>query len=103
MKPVVFVYSQPGCAPCKIVVRRLTENRIRHRVIDVSRDSLMRDYVVQHLGATSTPVIEAEGWGVIRGYRPDEIDKLIAEFKPAEPECSLYDADIHDYVYTEDE
>lgn len=100
----VFVYTQPDCRPCKRVIHLLEEGGVDIRVIDISKDSLMRDYVVQHLGAKSTPVVEAQGYPVVRGYQPDQLMPIIAHYGPqGDPDYTdIYD-DIHDYVYEGDE
>lgn len=96
----VYVYTQPGCQPCKLVLSRLSAAGVKHRAIDISKDSLMHDYVVQQLGAKSTPVIEAQGFKPIFGFKPDAINEIIDRYGThGEPDYN----DIHDYVYDGDE
>ena len=97
---IVYVYTQPDCRPCKRVIEKLANGGVNHRVIDISRDSLMHDYVVQHLGARSTPVVEAEGVPPIRGYDLEKLQEIIDHYGAhGEPDYT----DIHDYVYKGDE
>jgi len=95
---VVYVYSQPDCQPCKLVTKMFENADVNYRVIDISKDSLMRDYVTQHLGARSTPVVEAEGFPVVVGFKPDAITEIIEHYSPVN-KTDL----IHDYVYEGDE
>jgi len=92
----IYIYSQPDCQPCKLAIKQFEDAGLDFRVIDISKDSLMRDYVIQHLGAQSTPVIEAEGFPVVRGFKPDAIREIIDHYTPHYEE-------IHDYVYEESE
>ena len=96
---LVYVYTQPDCRPCKRVIQKLEEAGVPLRSVDISKDSLMRDYVTQHLQARSTPVVEAEGFPVVRGYDPDALKKIIEHYGTPEPDYTL----IHDYVHEGDD
>lgn len=76
----VTVYTQPGCLPCKRVIRKLEEAEIPVDVIDISRDLVAKDYVTRWLHAKSTPVIECDGYNPIVGYQPDLLKYLIQTY-----------------------
>lgn len=90
----VTVYTQPACLPCKRVIGKLKEAGIIFDVIDISEDQDAWGYLVNVLGAKSTPVIEADGFEPILGYQPDKLKDLITAF---------HSEDIHDYVYEGDD
>lgn len=54
---VTRVYSQPGCMPCRAVIRSLTRLGVPHTVVDVAQDSTALE-TVRGYGFTSTPVVE---------------------------------------------
>lgn len=95
MQPVTL-YTQPDCLPCKRVAKKLTEANIRFELVDLSKDRVAADYVKKALRASTVPIIEAEGWLPIVGYRPDELKLLIQELL-------LNPDNIHDYVYEGEE
>ncbi|AWY03877.1 NrdH-like glutaredoxin [Gordonia phage Nedarya] len=74
-KPVT-VYSQPGCAPCARIKKLLDQAGIEYDDIDVTKDQAARDYVVNDLKASGTPVVVDER-GPIIGTKPDEWKALI--------------------------
>lgn len=77
----VVVYTQPGCLPCKRVIRKLGEAGIGVEAVDVSKDLAAKDYITKCLHAKSTPVIEADGFDPILGYQPDKLKELIDAFR----------------------
>lgn len=97
---LVYVYTQPDCRPCKRVMDKLRAARVNFRAIDISKDSLMRDYVTQHLQARSTPVVEAEGFPVVRGYDLEGLKPIIEHYgSDEEPDYN----NIHEYVHEGDD
>lgn len=99
--PIITLYTQPSCLPCKRVARKLEEAGVEFEIVDIAADQDAWAYVITDLGAKSTPVIEAEGFGVIRGYQPDKLKQLIDWWNE---DCLEIDGDlIHDYVYEGDE
>jgi len=80
---VITVYTQPGCAPCKRVIEVLRGNLTEgdeFKVVDITEDREAREYVVEGLGAKSTPVIESDydGGNPIIGFgTPDDRLRLL--------------------------
>jgi glutaredoxin-like protein NrdH len=75
---MIYVYTQPGCRPCKQVAAKLLGAGVEHTVVDLSKNLLAADYVKRSLQAKSTPVVEDDdSQEVIIGYQPDRLKKLI--------------------------
>lgn len=74
IKPLVTLYSQPGCGPCVGVKSYLTRAEIPFEVRDVTQDedALARLY---ELGYTGTPVIE-HSEGHFKGYDPEKLESI---------------------------
>lgn len=75
---MVTLYTQPTCAPCKAVARRLTSAGIPFKTVDVTVDTIAANQLVAE-GFTGTPVIQYAGElhtivgvaGVIKAYQAD--------------------------------
>lgn len=76
----VLVYTQPDCRPCKRVIGKLEEAGVAIEVFDLSTDLVAKDYVTRWLRATSTPIIEADGFEPVIGYQPDKLKEIISAF-----------------------
>lgn len=90
----VIVYTQPACLPCKRVIRKLEEAGVGFQVVDISEDQDAWAYLVNVLGAKSTPVIQSDDFPPILGYDPDKLKELL---------LFLNSDQIHDYVHEEEE
>lgn len=80
MSVSVAVYSQPGCFPCRAVMRALTKLGIDYSTVDVSTDDDALA-TVQRWGFTSTPVVAVSNdAGVViaawSGVRDDHMKAL---------------------------
>ncbi|GAB4584443.1 glutaredoxin family protein [Nocardia sp. IFM 10818] len=85
---MIYIYSQPGCQPCKMVIKMIEESGVNFTVLDISTDHLAREYVVETLGARSTPVIEY-GKEHVSGFTPETKPKVQA-FIDAESSPTVY-------------
>lgn len=56
----VIVYTQPGCQPCKSVVRKLTLEAIPFETIDITTDAAAAE-MLRKAGFTGTPVLHHDG------------------------------------------
>lgn len=74
---MITVYSRPQCLPCKRVIDKLAAAGLEFEVVDVSKDAKAYDYVVNQLGAKSTPVVTSWTHPPILGYQPDKLADLI--------------------------
>lgn len=70
----ITVYSKPECQQCRATHLALEKAQLPHTVVDVTVDSVAREYV-RSLGYSGAPVVVADGqhWS---GFRPDRIKAL---------------------------
>lgn len=54
---MVILYTQPTCAPCRVVESRLTKAGIPFEKIDITQDPEVADYLKAQ-GFIGTPVID---------------------------------------------
>jgi glutaredoxin len=57
---MVILYSQPTCAPCKVVERELTKAGIDYEKVNVQEDALSAE-LLKASGFKGTPVIQFSG------------------------------------------
>lgn len=76
----VKLYTQPNCRPCGRVKKKLRDAGIEFEEINILKDMEAYGHV-RELGASSTPIIEADGHEPILGYDPDKLKKLISELR----------------------
>lgn len=81
---MITVYTQPGCRPCKRVIKQLQTAGLPVDEVDISADLLARDYVQRFMQAKSLPVIEADGYEPIKGYQPELVKYLIETYPKEE-------------------
>ncbi|MFD6517329.1 glutaredoxin family protein [Rhodococcus sp. NPDC060176] len=93
----VTVYTQPGCQPCKAIIRKLIKNETSHTVIDVSQNAEAAAKL-EAWGYKSAPVVEVNGEHY-HGYSPDKLNGL--KVAPAEREVHR-SAGVEDRTDTED-
>lgn len=86
--PPVTVYTRTVCKLCDRVKVQLHEGGVAFEIvnIDLPEFSEARTYVTEVLGAKSVPVIVAHEGTIIRGYRPEQIKRLIDAFRYFLPE-----------------
>ncbi len=73
---LITVYTQPGCRPCKRVLRKLADAKLIHRSVDVTTDPEGMRFL-RSIDAKSVPVVVADGYEPIVGYQPDLLAYLI--------------------------
>ena len=73
-KPLVTLYSQPGCGPCVGVASYLKASGIAFEKRDITQDPEAHARVVE-LGYTGTPVIEHPE-GHFKGYDPEALNSI---------------------------
>lgn len=78
---VLTLYGQPGCAPCKLVSRKLDAEDIDYSYRDVTEDAAAREHI-QQLGHQQTPVIETPT-DHFSGLDPDRLSAAIDESRAA--------------------
>lgn len=72
----VLVYSQPKCRGCARVKKMLNDAGVEFEEVDILKNRLAYEHI-KYLGATSVPVIEADGFEPIVGYDPTKLKELI--------------------------
>lgn len=72
---LITVYSKPACQACIATKKWLDKEKLEYKTVDVSKDSVAREYV-ESLGYLTAPVVVAgeDHWG---GFRPDRIHALV--------------------------
>jgi glutaredoxin-like protein NrdH len=72
----VTVYTKPACVQCNATYRALDTQGIAYQKVDITVDSVSRDYVMA-LGYLQAPIVVAgtQHWS---GFRPDRIKALSA-------------------------
>lgn len=69
---MITLYTQPGCQPCKQAKQMLLdgdlEEGIDFVVLDIAASEAARDFVVNELGAKSTPVITSWSHPPVLGF-----------------------------------
>lgn len=73
---MVTVYTKPGCVQCNATYRKLDENGVEYRVVDISQDEDAFAHV-KSLGYLQAPVVIAgeDHWS---GFDPNKLDALKA-------------------------
>lgn len=73
---MVTVYSKPSCVQCTATYRKLDENGVEYRVVDISQEADAFAHV-KSLGYLQAPVVIAgeDHWS---GFDPNKLDALIA-------------------------
>lgn len=77
MAKSVKVYSTPTCPYCKQVKQFLTENNIVFEDIDVSKNSVLAQEMIEKSGQMGVPVIDIDGQIVV-GFDRGKIKRLLA-------------------------
>lgn len=105
--PPIKLYTQPSCHMCDVIKIRLRMAEVPFEVIDISEDKEARDYVVNELQATSTPVVTHPLWDYpIIGFHIDETNDLISCVKAHLEYRDVVGLDtemLHDYVWEGEE
>jgi glutaredoxin-like protein NrdH len=70
----VTIYTIPACIQCKLSINELVVAGVEHTVIDISKDSSARDYIIS-LGYLQAPVVVAGAmhWS---GFRVERLRAL---------------------------
>lgn len=71
---MVTVYSKPSCVQCTATYRKLDENGVEYKVVDIMQDPDAFEYV-KSLGHLQAPVVVAgeDHWS---GFDPNKLDAL---------------------------
>lgn len=75
-KPMITVYSAPGCAQCVGVKKSIESLGLAYKEVDVRADADAEQYI-RGLGYQSLPVVVSGGLH-FAGFRPDKIRQLAA-------------------------
>ncbi len=78
MKQTITVYSKPDCMACTFTKNFIQDNEITAEFIDVTQDAQALTEM-KALGYNSMPVVYVDDSTHWFGFRPDELEKLVAE------------------------
>ena len=74
--PKVRVFSTPACPYCYTLKEFLKEHQIEFEDIDVSKDALIREEMIEKSKQIGVPVIEIDGEFIV-GFDKAKIVKLL--------------------------
>ena len=74
-KPLMRVFGQPDCQPCKAVTRKLDREHVDYEYVDVTQDAAALRRLRQQ-GMTSTPVVETPT-EMFYGVQADKLSRAI--------------------------
>ena len=77
----ITVYSRPACAGCTKVKKLLDTAGLEYDVIDIEVDEDARNYLIHDVKAAAVPVIEADGYPRIVGYKARDVAAFILKYK----------------------
>lgn len=71
---MVTVYSKPSCVQCTATYRKLDENGVEYKVVDIMQNPDAFEYV-KSLGHLAAPVVVAgeDHWS---GFDPNKLDSI---------------------------
>ena len=72
---MITVYSKPNCMQCEMSKRYLKDKGIEFKEINVFEDADSLE-MLRSAGLTQMPVVMADGYDPITGFRPNELVKL---------------------------
>ena len=75
---MIKVYTKPNCVACNFTKNFILNNGIEAEFIDVTKDEEALTYV-KDLGYNAMPVVYVDEQTHWFGFRPDELEKLVAE------------------------
>ena len=78
MKQTIKIYSKPDCKACNFTKNFINNNGIEAEFIDVTQDEEALSYI-RNLGYNAMPVVYVDEQTHWFGFRPDELEKLVAE------------------------
>jgi glutaredoxin len=85
----VVLYSAAWCGFCKQTKALLAELGVPYREKDIDRTPGARAEYIAHFGSNVTVPVLDVGGSVVRGYRPGQIRRAVAQLKerlrPSEP------------------
>lgn len=73
--PSFTLYSQPGCMPCRAVVREMDQAGVDYTVVDIQAEQTGYDLLVD-LGLTGTPVVVTSDGDYWHGHYSGSIKAL---------------------------
>jgi len=92
---MIHVYTQPDCIPCKQAIQMLEESGVDYRIYDISKSNTARRFVIEKLGASSTPVIyrpvSERGGDIVIGFLAPAQAKLREIIKAESPNKGTVD------------
>lgn len=75
---MITVYTKPNCMACNFTKNFIQDNGIEAEFIDVMKDENALSYI-KDLGYNAMPVVYVDETTHWFGFRPDELEKLVAE------------------------
>jgi len=73
----VIVFTTPACTYCKQVKRYLTENNIRYKEVDISRDVKAAQDMIHKSGQKGVPQLWINNFPIV-GFDRLKIDKMLS-------------------------
>lgn len=71
----IIKFEKPNCNPCKAVGEWLTQNNVKHEVINVFDQP---DMARKHKIGTTVPVtLNTETGKMVRGFKPEELKQIM--------------------------
>ncbi|HEX4325601.1 MAG TPA: glutaredoxin family protein [Burkholderiales bacterium] len=75
--PVAILYATSWCPYCKQTRKLLERDGVKYTEIDVEKDPHSQDHLRQKFHVSGFPILEVDG-EIVVGYKPAEIEKLVA-------------------------
>ena len=75
---MIKVYTKPNCQQCNFTKNFIIDNDITAEFVDVTQDKNALSYI-KELGYNAMPVVYVDEDTHWFGFRPDELEKLVAE------------------------
>ena len=75
---MIKVYTKTDCMACNFTKNFINDNGIEAEFIDVTKDEQALSYI-KNLGYNAMPVVYVDEQTHWFGFRPDELEKLVAE------------------------
>lgn len=72
----VKIYTTPTCGYCKMAKQYFNENNIQYTELDVSKDMVAQQDMIQRSGQLGVPVIDIDGSLVI-GFNKSKVKELL--------------------------
>jgi len=76
MDTQVKIYTTPTCVYCKMTKEFFTENGVKYEELDVTKDAVARNEMIERSGQMGVPVIDIGG-ELIVGFNKGKLAELL--------------------------